>query len=300
MVHEPRPDRVAFLGLGLMGSLMAACLRRAGFDLAVWTRTPGKAEAWAQAHGAEACATPAAAAAGAAAVVTMVVDGAQVREILLGAEGALAGGGAGVLCVDCSTIGPDAARAIGADVAARGGAFVDAPVTGSTPKATDGTLTIMAGGTDADVARARPLLDAMGATIVHVGPSGDGQAVKVIGNAVATANLAAAAQALVVGKAAGLDVGRLAEVLNAGVAGSAVLTLKSGALIGHDYTTLFKLDHMIKDVALCLEAARDAGVPFPAAAEAQQLLVAAAGRGHGDDDYVSLLEAVEGLAGRRL
>lgn len=293
-------DRVAFLGLGLMGTLMAACVRDAGHDLAVWTHTPGKAQAWADAHGAEAAETPAAAARGASAVVTMVVDGPQVAETLLGPEGALAEADPGLLCIDCSTIGPAAARAIGADVARRGGVFVDAPVTGSTPKATDGTLTIMAGGSDADVARARPLLEAMGQTIVHVGPLGAGQTVKVIGNAVATANLAAAAQALVVGSAAGLDLERLVDVLEAGVAGSAVLSLKAQALLGHDYTTLFRLDHMLKDVGLCLETAQEAGVPFPAAAEARELLVAAAGRGHGGVDYVALLEAVEGLAGHRI
>jgi len=153
-------ERVGFIGLGIMGSRMAANLARAGFELTVWNRTAAKADEWAARHGAAVASSPQALASNSDIVVSMVVDGEQVESVLLGDEGA--GHGAGLLCVDMSTIGPAAARRIGARLDERGVAFVDAPVTGSSPKAEDGTLTIMAGGSAQDFERAQPLFDAMG------------------------------------------------------------------------------------------------------------------------------------------
>src|SRR3954447_1169126 len=175
--------RIAFLGLGIMGSRMAANLARAGHELRVWTHTPGKAQAWAGRHGATACATPAEAARGAELVLSMVVDGTQVKALLLGADGALEGAAAGTLCVDHSTISPADVRELGEALGARGVRFVDAPVTGSSPRAEDGTLTIMAGGEADDVERARPVLEVMGQLVLHAGPLGHGQRIKLINNA---------------------------------------------------------------------------------------------------------------------
>ena len=138
--------------------------------------------------------------------------------------------------------------------------FMDAPVTGSSPKAEDGTLTIMAGGEQRDFERARPLFEAMGELVVHVGPVGQGQLVKVINNAVAAANTAVAAEALLAGKRAGADLDALVKVIGAGSGASAMLELKPGPMRSHDYTTLFKLEHMLKDLRLCLEEAEAAGV----------------------------------------
>jgi 3-hydroxyisobutyrate dehydrogenase len=230
----------------------------------------------------------------------MVVDGAQVEEVLLGDDGVIQGATEGMLCIDMSTIAPGDARRIGAELAERGIGFVDAPVTGSTPKATDGTLTIMAGGSDEDMARARPVFEAMGEVILHVGPLAHGQTVKVISNAVSATNASTLAQALVVGSALGVDVDALVEVMRTGSAGSAMLNLKAAPLRDHDYTTLFKTEHMLKDVRLAIEEGQAAGVPFPAAAATREMLTAAMGRGHADDDFISLLDAVEGLAGRTL
>jgi 3-hydroxyisobutyrate dehydrogenase-like beta-hydroxyacid dehydrogenase len=154
--------RVAFIGLGIMGSRQAASLVRAGHELRVFNRTRETAEAWAQEHRAEVADSPRAAADGADVVVTMVVDGAQVDAMLLGEDGAAAGAPEGTLFVDCTTIAPADARRIGRTLTDRGHGFVDAPVTDSAPKAEDGTLTIMCGGSDADMERARPLLEAMG------------------------------------------------------------------------------------------------------------------------------------------
>jgi 3-hydroxyisobutyrate dehydrogenase-like beta-hydroxyacid dehydrogenase len=292
------PPRVGFVGLGIMGSLMAANLARAGFPLTVATHTPGKAESWPQDHDATAVGTPAEVAAASDLVITMVVDGAQVREVLLGEDGVAAGAGERLLCVDMSTIAPADARSIAADLAASGIGFVDAPVTGSSPKADDGTLTIMVGGEDADVQRAWPLFEAMGETIVHVGALGHGQTIKLINNAVAATNANTLAQALVVGSATGVDLEALTKILAAGSGGSAMVALKAEPMRNHDYSTLFKLEHMLKDVRLCIEEGQAVGVPFPAAAATREVLTAAMGRGHADDDFISLLEAVEGLAGR--
>src|SRR6476660_201234 len=181
---------VGFLGLGIMGARMAACLRAAGHELRVYNRTTERADAWASEHGGRAAASPREAGEGVSAVVTMVVDGAQVEALLLGDDGAAAGAEPGTLFVDMSTIGPADARRIGAALVERGHRFVDAPVTGSAPKAQDGTLTIMAGGDDEDMGRAMPLLEAMGEIIVHVGDVGTGQQVKVLSNAVSAVNCA--------------------------------------------------------------------------------------------------------------
>jgi 3-hydroxyisobutyrate dehydrogenase-like beta-hydroxyacid dehydrogenase len=292
---------VGFLGLGIMGSRMAANLQREGFAVTAWTRTAGKAQAWADEHeGARAAATPAAAAAGADIIISMVVDGAQVETILLGEDGAVDGAPDQTLFIDMSTIAPADARRIGAALAQRGHAFLDAPVTGSSPKAQSGTLTIMAGGEEPAFARAQPAFAAMGETIVHVGDLGHGQIIKLINNAVSAANAATLAQALVMGAGTGVDLGALIEILGAGSAGSTMVTLKAEPMRQHTYDTLFKTDHMLKDVRLCLEEAQAAGVPFPAANAARDALVAAVGRGYGEADFASIVEAFEGLAGLRI
>jgi 3-hydroxyisobutyrate dehydrogenase-like beta-hydroxyacid dehydrogenase len=302
------PERIGFLGLGIMGSRMAANVRRAGFSLTVWTHTPGKAARWAAEHGAVAVETPAEVARASEIVVSMVVDGEQVASVLLGdEEDTQPGGGAvvdgahdGLLCVDMSTIAPTDTRRIGAALAARGVRMLDAPVTGSAPRAEAGTLTIMAGGEAEDFARARPLLEAMGQVIVHVGVLGQGEMLKLINNSVGAANAAALAEALLLARASGLDLDAFAQVLANGSGASAQLELKADAMRAHDYTPLFKTAHMLKDVRLCLDEAQAAGMPFPAAAHARDLLAATVGRGHGEQDYAALIEAAEGLAGRRL
>jgi 3-hydroxyisobutyrate dehydrogenase-like beta-hydroxyacid dehydrogenase len=293
-------ESVGFLGLGIMGSLMAANLARAGFPLSVWTHTPGKAERWADEHGATALATPAEVAERCAIVVSMVVDGEQVSSVLLGEHGAVQGAHEGLLCVDMSTIGPADTRAIAARLRERGVRMIDAPVTGSSPRAREGSLTIMVGGEPDEYERVRPLLEAMGEVIVHVGELGQGQMLKLINNSLGAANAAALAEALLLAHATGVDLDAFVKVTSAGSGASAQLTLKSGPMREHDYTTLFKTAHMLKDVRLCLQEAESAGVPFPAAGHARDVLAATAGRGYAEQDYAAMIEAAEGFAGRRL
>jgi 3-hydroxyisobutyrate dehydrogenase-like beta-hydroxyacid dehydrogenase len=294
------PERIGFLGLGIMGSRMAANVRNAGYQLTVWTHSEGKAERWAAKHGASAAATPAEVARDSDLVVSMVVDGEQVESVLCGKDGVCEAAADGLLCIDMSTIAPTDTRRIAARLRERGVAMIDAPVTGSAPRAQAGTLTIMAGGEPADFERAKPLLESMGELIVHVGALGQGQMLKLINNSLGAANAAAVAEALLLADATGVDLDALVQVTQSGSGASAQLQMKSGPMREHDYTTLFKTEHLLKDVRLCLEEAQAAGVPFPAAAHARDLLVATVGRGHGHDDYAAIIEAAEGLAGRRL
>jgi 3-hydroxyisobutyrate dehydrogenase len=300
MPDQQTAERIGFLGLGIMGSRMAANIGRAGFPLSVWTHTPGKAERWASEHGARVSATPAEVARESDIVVSMLVDGPQVATVLLGEDGVVAAARPGLLCVDMSTIGPPQTRRIAAGLSERGVKMLDAPVTGSSPRAQDGSLTIMVGGEAEDFLRARPLLEAMGRLIVHVGELGQGEMLKLINNSLAAANAAAVAEALLLAAATGIDLDAFVEVASAGSGASAQLELKSGPMRQHDYTTLFKTAHMLKDVRLCLDEAQSAGVPFPAAGHARDLLTAAMGRGEGERDYAAMVEAAEGLAGRRL
>jgi 3-hydroxyisobutyrate dehydrogenase-like beta-hydroxyacid dehydrogenase len=293
-------ERVGFIGLGIMGTRMAANLARAGFPLVVWNRTAQTAQEWAGDHGAEVAGSPAEVAERSDVVITMVVDGDQVESVLLGHSGAVEGARAGLLCIDMSTIGPRAARRIGERLAERGVEFMDAPVTGSSPKAEDGTLTIMAGGSPATFDRARPLFEAMGELVVHVGEVGQGQLVKVINNAVAAANTAVVAEALLAGKLAGADLDALVTVIRAGSGSSAMLELKAGPMRAHDWSTLFKLEHMLKDLRLCLDEAKEVGARMELVEDTEEILAEAERRGLGERDFAALLEVVEARSGARL
>lgn len=281
-------ERVAFLGLGIMGSRMARNLRAAGYDVVVWNRTRARAEEL----GEPIADTPRAAAEGAGVVITMVVDAPQVEAVLFGDDGAAAGLAEGGLVVDMSTIAPSAVKQIASRLAEGGIGFVDAPVTGSKPLAEDGTLTIMVGGSDEDFARAKPLFEAMGKLIVHCGPSGHGAMVKLLNNALAAINAAALAEALDLAEAYGLDSGRLIEVMSAGSAKSTMLDLKARPMVDRDYEPLFKLDHMLKDVRHCLSEAEALGEDFDLAANAEALYAAAADAGFGEQDFAAVAEAV--------
>ena len=292
--------RVAFLGLGIMGSRMAANLVRAGHELTVWNRTAATATDWVAEHGGAVAPTPREAADGAGAVITMVVDGGQVRELLLGADGAALSAAPGTLCIDMSTTAPGDARGIAADLHDRDLRFVDAPVTGSSPRAQDGTLTIMVGASAEDHAAALQLLDAMGQLIVHAGDVGQGQMLKVIGNSLATANLIAAGQALLAARATGVDLDAFVAAMGAGSGGSAMLALKAQPMRDHDFTTLFKTEHMLKDVRFCLDALDEARAAFPAAERGRDVLERAVQSGYADEDFASLITVLEADAGRRL
>ena len=288
------PERVAFLGLGIMGRPMAANLVRAGFEVTVWNRTRERAEEFASEHGATVAATPAEAATRSQAAITMVPDTPEVESVLLGEDGVVEGMGAGGLCIDMSTIAPSASKEIAAQITERGLRFLDAPVTGSRPKAEDGTLTIMVGGSEEDFRRARHLFEAMGKLIVHVGPHGHGEMAKVINNTVAAINAAALGEALTMARAADLDLDALREVIGAGSGASAMLDLKAEPMIEHDFEPLFKLEHMLKDIRHCLNEARALGVELQLAEMAEKLYAEAAEQGLGQQDFAAVVTVAEG------
>jgi 3-hydroxyisobutyrate dehydrogenase len=279
-------ERVAFLGLGIMGSRMARNLRKAGFDVTVWNRTRARAEEL----GEPIADTPRAAAENAGVVITMVVDAPQVEEVLFGDDGAAAGLSEGDLVIDMSTIAPSAVKQIHERLAADGIHFVDAPVTGSKPRAEDGTLTIMAGGAADDFGRAGPLFEAMGELIVHCGPSGHGAMVKLLNNAAAAVNAAALAEAFAVAESYGLDTGKLVQVMSAGSAASTMLDLKAGPMLERHYEPLFKLAHMLKDVRHCLAEADALPANFDLARDAEAIYAAADSEGYGDEDFAAIAE----------
>jgi len=294
-----RVERVAFIGLGIMGARMAANLCRAGFEVTAWNRTRERAEELAEKHGARVAASPAEAAAATDATITMVVDAPQVEEVLFGPGGAAEGLAEGALAIDMSTITPSASRAIANRLQAESGArFLDAPVTGSRPKAEDGTLTIMVGGEGRDFDRARPLFDAMGELVLHVGPQGHGSMVKLLNNTLAAVNAAALAEALHVARAAELDADALVQVVAAGSGASAMLDLKAQPMLEGDYDPLFKLDHMLKDVRHCLAEARGLETAFDLAAVAERLYAQASDSGLGDADFAAVMDVAGGNARR--
>jgi 3-hydroxyisobutyrate dehydrogenase-like beta-hydroxyacid dehydrogenase len=282
-------DSVAFLGLGIMGSRMAANLSGAGFEVHAWNRTRERAE---EVEGVIVCDTPAQAAAAAGVAITMVVDAPQVEEVLFGPDGAAEGLPEGGLAIDMSTIAPSASRAIAARLSERGIDFLDAPVTGSKPKAEDGTLTIMAGGDPEAFERARPLFEAMGKLVLHVGPQGHGSMIKLINNTVAAVNTAAVAEGIALAKRAELDLDKLVQVIGAGSGASAMLDLKATPIIEGEYEPLFKLGHMLKDVRHCLDEARLLGAELPLAAAAEELYARAEQAGHYDDDFAAVAESI--------
>ena len=285
--------KVAFLGLGIMGRPMAANLARGGFEVVAWNRTREKAERLAAEEDRVSVAdTPAAAAGETGIVISMVPDTPEVEAVLLGADGAAEGLPAGGLAIDMSTISPTASRAVGERLGERGVSFLDAPVTGSRPKAEDGTLTIMAGGEEEAFRRALPFFEAMGSLVLHVGPQGHGSMVKLINNTLAAVNAAALAEGLAVARAAEVDTDKVLEVLGAGSGDSAMRELKAEPMLQGDFDPLFKLGHMLKDVDYFLEEAGSLGGLPQVAASAREAYAEAGSEGHSEHDFAAVIDPI--------
>jgi 3-hydroxyisobutyrate dehydrogenase-like beta-hydroxyacid dehydrogenase len=295
LIEERELERVGFVGLGTMGAAMAANIARAGGALTVWNRSPGKAAALIELGASEAT-DPAALAAVSDVVVICVSDTPDVEAVLFGPGGVAEGIRSGSLVVDCSTISPSAAVAFGGRLAEVGVALVDAPVSGGSEGARLGTLTIFAGGDDAAVTRARPVLEAVGRTITHMGPLGSGQAAKAVNQVMICGYYAGVAEGLALGERAGLDLERLVEALSGGAAASWVLANRAGRMIENRYPPGFRLALHRKDLGIALELAEGFGLRLPVAnltaALEDDLLTA----GHADEDMSVIMAAIRGTA----
>lgn len=289
-------ERIGFVGLGAMGAAMAANLRRAGYQVTVWNRTPGRAGDLV-ALGAGEATTPAGAARESDVVVMCVSDTPDVEVVLFGPDGVATGLARGGLVIDCSTIAPGATAGFAARLAEAGIGFVDAPVSGGSEGARNATLTIFVGGEPDAFERARPVLAAMGRTITHFGPAGSGQSVKAINQVVIAAGYLGVAEGMVLAIKAGLDPELVAQALNGGAARSWILENRHGRMIDNEYPLGFRTSLHLKDLAIALELGRSVGAAMPVAALAAQLEAGLVGHGHGDEDMSNLARAIRSLSG---
>ncbi len=289
---------IGFIGPGVMGRPMATNLVRAGHEVRVYGRSE-RARARAAETGGIVAGSVAEAVAGADVVITMLPDGPDVLEVVTGAGGVLDHAASGTLLIDHSTISPGAARQVHEAAAATGVACLDAPVSGGEAGAVEGVLSIMVGGEQAAYDRALPLLQAMGTTIVHVGPSGSGQVVKAANQLVVAGNLQVLAEAVVFLEAHGVDLPSALGVLNGGLAGSTALTRKMSNLLERTYPAGFRVTLHDKDFGIITAAARAQGLSLPATAVVAQLMAALKARGDGDLDHSALLKLALELNGPR-
>lgn len=287
---------ISFIGLGVMGLPMAINLQRAGFTLRCTSRSE-RTRMRGRERGLDVvssvddlgCADV---------VITMLPDSPDVESVLLDESALFATAAPGTLFIDTSTIAPSAARRLSRHAADDGHRFVDAPVSGGEAGAVEGTLSVMVGGADADIADALPVLEAVGSTIVHVGESGAGQVVKAANQLVVAGNIQLLAEAIVFLEAHGIDLKRSLDVLGGGLAGSTALQRKRDAFVGRDFAPGFRLGLHDKDLRIGTEAARGAGVALPVSALVAQLVRASVARGDGDLDHSALLKLAEEFSGR--
>jgi 2-hydroxy-3-oxopropionate reductase len=289
--------RVGFIGLGIMGAPMAGNLVKAGFDVTGYNRSPARVEQLVAAGG-HGAADVAGAVRDADVVATMVPDSPDVQAVLAGEGGVFENARPGTLIIDFSSIRPDVAAGLAADATERGYRMLDAPVSGGEQGAIEGVLSIMVGGDAADFEAAAPVFDAVGKTVVHVGPSGSGQTVKAANQLMVAGHLELLAEAIVFLEAYGVDTEAALRVLGGGLAGSTVIQRKGAAMLARDFTPGFRIALHDKDMGIVTAAAREAGVVIPLGAVAAQLVSSLKAQGDGGLDHSALLKLVAQLSGR--
>jgi 2-hydroxy-3-oxopropionate reductase len=286
---------IGFIGLGIMGKPMALNLKKAGHAITVPERESLTDEIRAVAT---VVADGRAVAAGSDVVILMLPDTSDVEQALFGDGGVAEGLEAGALVIDMSSISPIATKAFARKINAAGCAYLDAPVSGGQVGATQATLTIMAGGPAAAFERARPLFEAMGKTVTHVGEAnGAGQTCKVANQIIVALNIQAVSEALVFAAKAGADPAKVRQAISGGFAASRILELHAERMLKRDFEPGFRVRLHQKDLNLALSAARDLGVSLPNTAVAQQMFAAVSAHGGADLDHSALVQAIEGLAG---
>jgi 3-hydroxyisobutyrate dehydrogenase-like beta-hydroxyacid dehydrogenase len=281
--------KVAFIGLGNMGFPMAGHLVSAGHHVSAFNRSPDKAALWAARHGGRVAASPADAAEGAEVVCTCVGDDDDVREVVTGPAGALTTLEPGAVLVDHTTTSATLAREIAAAAAADGVGFVDAPVSGGQAGAEAGTLSVMCGTEPAVLAQVRPVLEAYGRTITHIGPVGTGQLTKMVNQVLCAAAIAGAAEALNLAQAAGLDTELVLNAVTGGAANSWYLENRGHTMVRDEFDFGFAVDWILKDLTICLDEAGRSGVPLPVTELAAADYQASHDRGDGRLDATAVI-----------
>lgn len=290
-------ETVGFVGLGVMGRYMALNLVSAGLDVVVHNRSGGPQEELVAA-GARGAASAAEVAAGARTVITMLSDDAAVRAVV--GEALLPAAGEGSLIIDMSTVSPALSRELAAQGAQRGVALLDAPVSGGDVGAREGTLSVMVGGEATDLERARPLLEILGASVVHAGPAGAGQVVKACNQVLVAVTIAGVSEALVLGSKLGVAPDVIIDVLSRGLAGNRVMELRRRNFLEHDFTPGFKVDLHHKDLDIALASGGQANVGLTLTALTQQMFRQLRAEGRGSEDHSALLSIVEEQASYRI
>jgi 2-hydroxy-3-oxopropionate reductase len=288
---------IAFIGLGIMGQPMSIHLQKAGFDVCGVNLSPERLQPLVDVGG-RAASSISEAVKGADVVAVMVPDSPDVEQVLAGDGGVFENAEPGTLVIDFSSIRPDVAATLAEQARERGFRMLDAPVSGGEKGAVDAVLSIMVGGEADDFAEAKPIMDAVGKTVVHVGPSGAGQTVKAANQLIVAVNIEVLAEALVFLEAYGVDTDAALEVLGGGLAGSKVLEQKRSNMLGRSFEPGFRIDLHHKDMGIVTAAAREAGVAIPLGAVTAQLMASARANGDGGLDHSALLRGVERLSGR--
>lgn len=299
--REVRPakiERIGFIGLGIMGRPMASNLIKGGFNVIGYSRTATTRDEFV-ASGGEAAGSVAEATRHSDMVITMLPDTPDVQEVALGRSGVFESAAPGLLYCDMSTISPVASAELALKGRQRDVHVLDAPVSGGEVGAKEAALSIMVGGSAGDFEQAKPVFDAMGKTVIHVGSNGAGQTVKAANQLIVAGTIELVAEAIVLLKASdGVDVERAIEVMSGGLAGSRILERKARSMLAGDFKPGFRVDLHHKDLGIVLSTARDANVVLPLAAVVSQLMAALRANGEGSLDHTALLKVVERLSGR--
>jgi 2-hydroxy-3-oxopropionate reductase len=282
-----------------MGKPMSKNLLQAGYELVVLDHKQTAMDELA-ALGAETAPTPGAVAERTEIILTMLPNSPQVKEVILGPDGVVAGAKAGALVIDTSSIAPLVSREVGARLAERGVRFLDAPVSGGEPKAVDGTLSFMVGGPEADFAAARPVLACMGSSVVLCGGVGAGNVTKLANQVMVAVNIAAASEALLLATKAGVEPEKVFEAIKGGLAGSAALNAKAPLIMDRRFDPGFRINLHIKDLANVLDTGHEVGAPLPLTAAVMEMMQTLKADGHEKKDHGALALYYEKLGGAEI
>ena len=287
--------KLGFIGLGIMGRPMCRNLINAGYPLTVWNRSqPGIDEV--VSYGAAGAGSPKEVAEKSDVVITMVVDSPDVQQVVLEADGVIEGASPGMMLIDMTTMSPKVTREMSAELAKKGVMMLDAPVSGGDTGAKAGTLSIMVGGPEEAFKECLPILEVLGKNIIHIGPSGSGQTVKLCNQIACVLNILAVCESLTLAAKSDVDLEKMHKAVSAGAAGSWMMTNLAPKILERDFEPGFMVKHQQKDLRLVMEAAQDLGISLPGASLVHQLFHSVEADGNAEKGTQALVSALEKLA----